>query len=255
MRTTLLGSLLDVARAQPRPRRRAGGAVRVRPRLPLRDGGGRRAARRATSPASGRRRSHEPHRLGCLAVGPLAAKSWRGGGEPADFFALKGVAGGAGRAARRRSRFEPGGEPFLHPGRAARSLVGGAGGGLVGRDPPARLPAAGTSRPRSASRSTSRRCSRVASRGQRDLRGRDDLPGGPPGPRGRRADRGPGRRVREAVVAGGGELLRSGRGLRPLRGRAARRGAQEPRPAARVPRSGPDPHRRGGGRAARPDRG
>ena len=54
----------------------------------------------------------EPHRIAALAVGPLVARSWRGGGEPADFFALKGVLealagaarGRAGVRARRRSR-------------------------------------------------------------------------------------------------------------------------------------------------------
>ncbi len=61
--------------------------------------------------------------------------------------------------------------------------------------------------------------------------------------------------VRDAVLAGGGELLRAAERLRPLRGRAGRRGQEEPRAAARVPGAGPDAHRRGGRRAALGDRG
>ena len=85
---------------------------------------------------------------------------------------------------------------------------------------------------------------------RRAVRGRDHLPGGPPGHRGRRRRgrrrrRGCARRSREA----GGELLRVGRDLRPLPRRAGRRGPQEPRAAARVPRPRPHAHRRRGRRA------
>jgi phenylalanyl-tRNA synthetase beta chain len=70
---------------------------------------------------------HEPHRIACLAVGPLASQSWRDKGEPADFFALKGVlealAGQLGAAL----AVGPGEEPFLHPGRAAALAVGAPG--------------------------------------------------------------------------------------------------------------------------------
>jgi phenylalanyl-tRNA synthetase beta chain len=74
----------------------------------------------------------EPRRIAALAVGPLVAHSWRGGGEPADFFSLKGVlealAGqlGAGLV------FEPAAEPFLHPGRSAAVEVGGVAAGWIG---------------------------------------------------------------------------------------------------------------------------
>jgi phenylalanyl-tRNA synthetase beta chain len=74
----------------------------------------------------------EPHRLACLAVGSLAGRSWRGGGEPADFFALKAVlealAGqlGVGLA------FEAAPEPFLHPGRAAAVSIAGIPVGWIG---------------------------------------------------------------------------------------------------------------------------
>jgi phenylalanyl-tRNA synthetase beta chain len=74
----------------------------------------------------------EPHRIGCLAVGPLSARSWRGGGEPADFFALKGVvealAGQLGIAL----ACESGEEPFLHPGRSATVSFGGIAAGWIG---------------------------------------------------------------------------------------------------------------------------
>jgi phenylalanyl-tRNA synthetase beta chain len=74
----------------------------------------------------------EPHRLGCLAVGPLAPKAWRGGGEPADFFALKGALEGLAARLGLELGFEPGAEPFLHPGRAARIRVGESEAGWLG---------------------------------------------------------------------------------------------------------------------------
>jgi phenylalanyl-tRNA synthetase beta chain len=74
----------------------------------------------------------EPHRLGCLAVGPLEPKSWRGGGEPADFFALKGVLEGLAVRLGAQLGFEPSSEPFLHPGRAASILVGETEAGWLG---------------------------------------------------------------------------------------------------------------------------
>jgi phenylalanyl-tRNA synthetase beta chain len=75
----------------------------------------------------------EPHRYGALAVGPLVPKSWRGGGETVDFYALKGVlealAAGLGAPA---LEFEPASEPFLHPGRSAKVSIGGAPLGWLG---------------------------------------------------------------------------------------------------------------------------
>jgi phenylalanyl-tRNA synthetase beta chain len=131
MRTTLLGSLLDVARRSlSRDADRV--ALFESGRVYLPDGnagdgplagcfGGERAAPFA-----------EPHRLGCLAVGPLAPKSWRGGGEQVDFFALKGVLEGLAERLGTEASFEPATEPFLHPGRAARVIVGGADAGWIG---------------------------------------------------------------------------------------------------------------------------
>jgi phenylalanyl-tRNA synthetase beta chain len=126
MRTTLLGSLLDVAQ-----RNLAHGADRVA----LFESG--RAYLPASPPAGmfpGERDApnHEPQRIGCLAVGPLAAKSWRGGGDPADFFALKGALEALAGQLGVEIDFDPAGEPFLHPGRAATVSVGGEAAGWLG---------------------------------------------------------------------------------------------------------------------------
>ena len=74
----------------------------------------------------------EPHRIGCLTVGPLAPRSWRGGGEAADFFALKGVLEGLASRLGASLAFKSTAEPFLHPGRAAKILVGEAEAGWIG---------------------------------------------------------------------------------------------------------------------------
>jgi phenylalanyl-tRNA synthetase beta chain len=74
----------------------------------------------------------EPQRLGCLVAGPLTPRSWRGGGEAADFFALKGVLEGLAARLGVALAFEPAGEPFLHPGRGAKVLVDGTDAGWIG---------------------------------------------------------------------------------------------------------------------------
>jgi phenylalanyl-tRNA synthetase beta chain len=131
MRTTLLGSLLDVAKRN---------LARDVERLALFESGrvylsadgandgplaGRFVGERPAPDA-------EPHHLGCLAVGPLAAGSWRGGGEPADFFALKGVLEGLAARLGVALGFAAAAQPFLHPGRAARVEVGGCDAGWIG---------------------------------------------------------------------------------------------------------------------------
>jgi phenylalanyl-tRNA synthetase beta chain len=138
MRTTLLGSLLDAAR-----RNHARGADRAAlfesARVYL------------NPPPTGRKPTHgvgnrpigpfvgergapfaEPERIGCLAVGPTAPPSWRGGGERADFFALKGILEGLAERLGVELDFEPASEPFLHPGRAARLSAGGREAGWIG---------------------------------------------------------------------------------------------------------------------------
>jgi phenylalanyl-tRNA synthetase beta chain len=142
MRTTLLGSLLDVARAN---------AARDAERIALFESG----AVYLNTPPMGLKATHadanrpvgpfagdfagergapfvEAQRLGCLALGPLAPGSWRGGDLPADFFALKGVLEGVAARLGTELGFEPAPEPFLHPGRAARVDVGGEDLGWIG---------------------------------------------------------------------------------------------------------------------------
>ncbi|HTT93315.1 MAG TPA: phenylalanine--tRNA ligase subunit beta [Solirubrobacterales bacterium] len=133
MRTTLLGSLLDVAsRNLARGRESVAlfeaGAVYLRG-TPPESGGPLAGDFPGDTPAP----ATEPHRYGALAVGPLVPKSWRGGGEPADFFALKGVlealAAGLGCPP---LEFVSATEPFLHPGRSAAVSIAGAPLGWLG---------------------------------------------------------------------------------------------------------------------------
>src|SRR6185437_8716840 len=66
-------------------------------------------------------------------VGPLAPRSWRGGGDKVDFFALKGVLEAlAASLGCPPLEFAPGEEPFLHPGRSAAVSLGGAPLGWLG---------------------------------------------------------------------------------------------------------------------------
>jgi phenylalanyl-tRNA synthetase beta chain len=74
----------------------------------------------------------EPHRFAGLATGALAQRSWRGGGEAADFFALKGVLEALGQQLGVELEFAPGEEPFLHPGRSAAIAIGGTPVGWLG---------------------------------------------------------------------------------------------------------------------------
>jgi phenylalanyl-tRNA synthetase beta chain len=130
LRTTLLGSLLDAARYNV-----AHGAERVAlfesGRAYLKEGegagvlGGTFAGDRS-APA------YEPQRIGCIAVGATAAPSWRGDSGPADFFALKGALEALAAQLGAELGVEPGQEPFLHPGRSARVLFGGTEAGWIG---------------------------------------------------------------------------------------------------------------------------
>jgi phenylalanyl-tRNA synthetase beta chain len=133
MRTTLLGSLLDVAGRNLARGREAvalfeAGAVYLRGTPPT-EGGPLAGNFPGNTPAP----VTEPHRYGALAVGPLMPKSWRGGGEPVDFYALKAVlealASGLGCPP---LDFEPTNEPFLHPGRSAKVSVAGKTLGWLG---------------------------------------------------------------------------------------------------------------------------
>ena len=132
LRTTLLGSLLDVARYNL-----ARGAERVAlfesARTYLAKGsspacgplGGQFAGRRV-SPA------FEPHCLAAVAVGSLAPQSWAAEQGPADFFALKGILEALAAQLGVEAEFGSEANPFLHPGRSARVLLGGLEAGWLG---------------------------------------------------------------------------------------------------------------------------
>jgi len=142
MRTTILGSLLDVAQ-----RNQAHGVASVAlfesarvylptsasPQEPVYKTGNRdfdvlSGAFAGERLAPGR----EPHRIGCLAVGTSTVETWRGGGDPADFFALKGVFEALAGQLGVELAFEVGEEPFLHPGRSAHVSVGDDAAGWIG---------------------------------------------------------------------------------------------------------------------------
>jgi phenylalanyl-tRNA synthetase beta chain len=74
----------------------------------------------------------ELHRLGGLAVGSLVPQSWRDPGLPVDFFALKGVLEGLAERLGVALAFGPATEPFLHPGRAAKVRIGESDAGWIG---------------------------------------------------------------------------------------------------------------------------
>ncbi|MGA8744866.1 MAG: phenylalanine--tRNA ligase subunit beta [Solirubrobacterales bacterium] len=141
MRTTLLGSLLDVC-----ARNLAHGAERValfesgRVYLPsppdLLNSRSKPATGNKSGPGgfSGERPAPfaEPHRIGCVATGPLVLRSWRSSPQPADFFALKAVLEALVAQFGALLSVEPAAEPFLHPGRSARVQVNGADAGWIG---------------------------------------------------------------------------------------------------------------------------
>lgn len=130
MRTTLLSSLLDAA-----SRNAAHGAESVRlfesgrVYLPVgaegdHDSGG--------FPGDRPPPVREPLMLGALATGEIVPPDWRGDGVPADFHALKAVleqvAGSLGVSV----EVVAGEEPFLHPGKAGRILIGSDAIGWIG---------------------------------------------------------------------------------------------------------------------------
>ena len=124
MRTTLLGSLLDIA-ARNRARGAGSLALFESARVYLQEGTPEFAGDQAAPFA-------EPHRFAGIAVGSLAQRSWRGGGEPADFFAVKGVLEALAALLGIELAFAPAEQPFLHPGRSAAVSVGGVEAGWLG---------------------------------------------------------------------------------------------------------------------------
>jgi phenylalanyl-tRNA synthetase beta chain len=118
MRTTLLGSLLDIARYN---------VARGMPDLRLFEIG-------AVYRDDGERLPHEHRALGLLLCGRLAEPTWGAPQPPhADFFALKAVLEALAGAVRLDDlELRPAYEPFLHPGRAAAVSGGGAELGWIG---------------------------------------------------------------------------------------------------------------------------
>jgi len=134
MRTTLLGSLLDIA-ARNTARGTDALALFESARVYLQEAPG---AAKAIDPLAGKFAGNqpapfaEPHRFAGIAVGPLVPRSWRGGGEAADFFALKGVLEALAAPLGVELDFALAAEPFLHPGQAATVSVDGNAAGWLG---------------------------------------------------------------------------------------------------------------------------
>ena len=258
MRTTLLGSLLDAARRNlSRDAERVALFESGRVYLDARhDEGDSDDAGPLAGAFAGERPAPfvEPQRLGCAGGRPADARLVAGRGRARRLLRAQGRAGGTGGAARRgaclraRRRAVPASGPRREGARRRDATAGWIGElhPLVCREWDLEA-AVGFE----VALST---LVDAASAGEETFEDVTTFPAVLPGPRRRRARRGPGgagsrrgsRRRRRAVAVG--------RGLRPLRRRAARRGPQEPRPAARVPRRGSHPHRRGGRRQARVDR-
>ena len=134
LRTTVLAPLLDAAR-----RNRARGMEDVR----LFERGAVYFDRPRSGPQTDVETRSEPlpeeHRhVGALLAGALRPESWGESQPPrADFFTAKAVLAALLDAIRAPWSVERGGEPFLHPGRAARLIVGGEPAGWLGELHPA----------------------------------------------------------------------------------------------------------------------
>jgi phenylalanyl-tRNA synthetase beta chain len=122
LRTTLLGSLLDVA-----ARNRSRNPDPARP-LALFESGAVYLPRDGEAP-------EEPRYLAALTCGAVRPATWREPEPPlADFFSIKGVLGAALGAVRIDFSVRPFGEPppFLHPGRSAEIVLGDESAGWIG---------------------------------------------------------------------------------------------------------------------------
>jgi phenylalanyl-tRNA synthetase beta chain len=118
MRTTLLGSLLDVARRN---------VTHGTPDVAVFETGA------VYRPVSGEELPAEPFTVGVLLAGAVRPASWREPAPPAaDFFAAKGVLAALLSALRVEWSVIEGSEPFLHPGRAAAVVVAGSPVGWLG---------------------------------------------------------------------------------------------------------------------------
>ena len=118
MRTTLLGSLLDVV-----VRNRAHGATTLR----LFETGA------VFLPVETEHLPREPHHVGGVLLGPVRPSSWRDPAPPpSDFFAVKGVVEALLGALGAELETEPASLPFLHPGRQAAIMLAGRAAGWLG---------------------------------------------------------------------------------------------------------------------------
>jgi phenylalanyl-tRNA synthetase beta chain len=119
LRTTLLGSLLDVARHN---QSHGAGALRLF------------EAGAVYLPQPGDRSlPREPYHVGALLSGAARPPTWRDPDQrPADFFAIKGVLQALLDTVRARWSVRAAPEPFLHPARAAAILVGNERAGWLG---------------------------------------------------------------------------------------------------------------------------
>jgi phenylalanyl-tRNA synthetase beta chain len=122
LRTTLLGSLLDVAQLN-----RSRGVAAIR----LFEAG---AVYLAPDPAAGHPPA-EPHHVAAVLLGPVRPATWR---DPdpraADFFAAKGALAGLLEAIRVPWTVAEPGDPetFLHPGRCGQIVIDGRPAGWIG---------------------------------------------------------------------------------------------------------------------------
>jgi phenylalanyl-tRNA synthetase beta chain len=117
MRPTLLGSLLEAARHN---------VSRNGPDVAIFESGTVYRASNDDRPAD------EHHALGVLLSGALVPGSWRGAPVQADFFAAKALLSSVLGKLRVDWSMQPRGWPFLHPGRSAAVLLGGAVLGFLG---------------------------------------------------------------------------------------------------------------------------
>ncbi|MFL5892824.1 MAG: phenylalanine--tRNA ligase subunit beta [Solirubrobacterales bacterium] len=132
LRTTLVGSLLDAARYN---------LARGADRVALAEIG-RAYLASGTSPAGGvlggefagerSAPAFEPQRVAALAAGPLVPPSWNAEAREADLFAMKGVLEALASHFGAGVELEPDVQPFLHPGRSARVVIDGLDAGWIG---------------------------------------------------------------------------------------------------------------------------
>lgn len=141
LRTTLLGSLLDVAAHN---RARGIGDVALfelgtvfgvpEPAAPVGDGSARGSSEHGVTGAALRDTGvSEQRALGVLLGGRVAPPTWGAPDPPqADLFAVKGILEALARALRVELGVQPSPQPFLHPGRAAAVLCEGRQIGWLG---------------------------------------------------------------------------------------------------------------------------